>query len=133
MQFCQPHWDKLRKAIEDRGMSHLIAKDGQTALENTVADLDAAKQGVDPPKETFDPLMSSFWAINSRALECGGLYLMTQKEDGTDWCPLCELDAHSPADQIPPPYEKHSDSWINGCADSQLAHARKLGLIPEVQ
>ena len=34
MRFCQPHWDSLRSALEDRGLSGLVPTDSHRAAEN---------------------------------------------------------------------------------------------------
>ena len=36
--------------------------------------------------ERYDPLMAAHNMISGRAIECGGIYLLTG-----DYCPLCEL------------------------------------------
>src|SRR5206468_3503602 len=96
MQICQDHWKLMRDAIEARGMSGLIAKDGQTAIKNEVAQLEAAKAGDPEPHKAspFDPLMSMHWHFTNEALRCGGLYLLTPSPDGGEFCPLCEFVKH---------------------------------------
>ena len=29
MRFCQPHWERLKQAIEDKGMMHLVKGSGE--------------------------------------------------------------------------------------------------------
>jgi hypothetical protein len=126
MKWCTEHWAQLRKAIEDLGLSHLVAKDGASAHANVVAELEAAAQGVDPPQETYDPLMSSYWAISSRALQMGGLYLMSG-----DYCPLCELNKNC---EPHPDYQPdHAFHWIKGCTEAQLKYCQAQGLVAPVQ
>ena len=117
MQFCKPHWNDLRKAIDDRGLSGLVAGSGEKACAALVRQL----EGTDD-KSDFDPLMNANWAIHMAALEDGGLYLLGTDENGNDYCPLCEAEKHGPPDIVA--------DWINGCCDAQLETARELGLVP---
>lgn len=125
MNFCAPHWEKLKQAIRERGLWPLVSPSAEVAHEATLQEIQHG-----PSKETFDPLLNATWAIYGRALECGGIYLMTG-----DYCPLCELDKH--IDQVkhptPAPYTTPSDAWIGGCCDAQLTHARELGLVAPTQ
>lgn len=115
MQFCTDHWDKLRAAIVSRGLDHLVAKDGKAAISNEIAKLNG-EEG------KYDPLMSCHWMITNRALETGGMYLMFTKEDGTQYCPVCE------AVNVGGGEESH---WIDGPADAALAECKRRGLIAE--
>jgi hypothetical protein len=112
MEMCAAHWADLRKALDDRGLTPLIAADTDAAAVNLQASID----GEYDPVKHWDPLMASTLAIYARGLECGGLYLMTG-----DYCPLCELAKHGSAEQ--------PAKWIDGCTDAMQAHARSLGLI----
>lgn len=120
---CQPHWEKIRAAIKERGLDHLGASSGLEAIERLNDEL----AGRATP-DTYDPLMNANNMIWSRALEMGGLYLMGQKEDGSQYCPLCEVDANSPAREDGRPEAEH---WIEGCTNSVLNHCRDLGLVPK--
>jgi hypothetical protein len=121
MKFCQPHWDALRAAIEARGLGGLVAANGRDAHARMVAEL----KGTDEPAD-FDPLMSAHWMIVNRALEMGGLYLMTG-----DYCPICEVLKHHPADCGEPSCtpETLTRYWIDGPAEAALVHAREAGLL----
>ena len=114
MKICTDHWAKLRAAIHAKGMSHLGASSGEEAAERLKAELDGTATD-----STFDPLMAANNMIWSRALEMGGLYLMTQKEDGTEYCPLCEVDIHG----------GNSAEWIDGCTDFLRKSCEEKGLI----
>lgn len=129
MQFCQPCYDKLREAIKARGMWPLVGSD-ETLKEKISQEVDHIQGGPPPDaRRTFDPLYQACMAIYGRAIQMGGLYLMTG-----DYCPLCELDKNAPLDaEIPAGYTTHGDAWIGGCCDAQLAGARELGLMPEPQ
>lgn len=124
MRICKDHWAMCRQAIEDRGMAGLVAKDGKTALDDTLADLQGEP---DLKNERFDPLMSMHWHWMNNALQEGGLYLMGQTEDGSNdghYCPLCE-------------YTKHAKGFdgsaaIGLVADQMLEFARGEGLVPKV-
>jgi hypothetical protein len=113
MKFCMPHWDALRKAIDDRGLTHLVAKDGATATANMAAELTGQKTA-----QHYDPLMDAHWMITGNALKMGGLYLMTADPDGNEYCPLCEVRKHGGDPQ----------EWIDGCTDSILASCQERGL-----
>lgn len=129
MQFCQPHYDALREAIKDRGLWPLVAPTSEAAKERFEQEVEQLQGGPPPDDKTWDPLMAAVWAIYGRAIECGGLYLMHG-----DYCPLCELDRHAPADvPIPAGYDTHSAAWIGGCCDARLADAREKGLVPKTQ
>lgn len=123
MKICLPHWEKLRKAIADRGLDHLGAKSGEEAITSIKEEL----SGGEPP---FDPLMACNNMIWSRGLEIGGLYLMSAKEDGEEYCPICEAIAHKPADAD---VQWIEDYWILGPADAALSRCRDLGLVAREQ
>jgi hypothetical protein len=52
MKICESHWDKLRTAIDERGLSHLVAKDGAKAASQIAAQLNGSEA-----KEDYDPMM----------------------------------------------------------------------------
>lgn len=117
MRMCQTHWDMLREEVKSQGLMPFVAKDGEIALQNVEADLNGA-----PEKDTFDPLMNANFAIWGNALDAGGLYLMSQKEDGTPYCPICESEAHNgyPAEW-----------WITNAVNEQREKAKRLGLLKD--
>lgn len=122
MKFCQEHWSLCRKAVDDRGMSSLVARDGQAALDNVVAEL----QG-DDAKKTFDPLMSLHWHFVNEALRCGGLYVMGDDPSGKNeghYCPLCEFASNS--------HGFIAEEAIGNIANQMADWARSEGLIPAV-
>lgn len=119
MKICQAHWDALRAAIDERGLSHLIAADGRKPAEAIVRELEGH-----PEPRDWDPLMSANWAIHSQALQCGGLYLMGEDENGREYCPLCEAEKRGG--------EGTANEWVNGCSDAMLAHAREMKLVPGI-
>jgi hypothetical protein len=123
MKICQTHWDKLKSAIDDRGIGHLGAKSGEQALDNAVEEIEGR------PAD-FDPIMSCNYMIWNHALEMGGLYLMGKKDDDSDFCPICEAVAHKPDDSEAQWVE---DYWIQGPAEAAMKECRERGLAPQQQ
>lgn len=115
MQICTLHYEQLKQAIKARGLWDLVAQ----SKEEQQKVIEATIQGGDPKKETFDPLLSANNAIWSHAIKVGGLYLLTTKPDGTQYCPVCEADAHG------------QPGWIEKAADGSAQQARLLHLTPE--
>ena len=142
----------MRRAVDDRALTHLVARDGAKAIENVVGEINGAQ-----PTETFDPLMSMHWAIAtnvSQFLSQSGmnpLYLMAggpddpedqvdparhgEKYRGRTWsrCPLCYInlahevsctDADCQLDR-----ERGFDWMIARAADDSLQRARELRLV----
>jgi hypothetical protein len=122
----------LRAACKARGMEHLCHRGGEAALEATVRQL----KNEDTPKD-FDPLLQANWMIFGRALDLGGLYMMSDAEDGSERCPVCEPIKHlehtytkeygAPIDRYPT-MEAH---WIDGVMDAVLDIAREKNLMPK--
>ncbi len=117
MKICQEHWDKLKEAIEARGLGHLVAGSGATA---------AVITGQLSGSDEYDPLIAANFAIWNNALEAFGLSMMY--EDAP--CPLCLMDKHA-AECVEPDCAKNSGmDWIRFAADGQLETARNKGLVP---
>lgn len=116
MKICQPHWDLLKSAIDERGLMHLVSNSGQVAAEKIQGQLSGQ-----PEKETYDPLLAANFAIWSNAIEMGGLYLIG---DGNQYCPICESESHG---------SHNAEWWIKNAADEQLNRARELRLVPLIQ
>jgi hypothetical protein len=114
---CSAHWDALKDALRERDLFRFVANDGAGATERIKAQLTPGA----PAAEGFEPLLNANFGIFGNALQGGGLYLMGTKEDGTPYCPLCELEAHT---------EAKADEWIKEAADEQLRNAQRLGLVP---
>jgi len=129
MKPCDKHWTMMRAAVEERGITHLIktAQQNHAAIVDQLERTDAGRQpdAGAPRADEFDPLMSAYWMVMSRALEHGGLYLMHTPEGGGHYCPICEAIKHTP-DSTPEATERH---WIDGPADAALAQAAQLGLV----
>lgn len=109
MKFCSTHWESLKTAIKEAGLYDQVAQSGEELAQRTAAG-------------EIDPLMYAHNCIVSNALQCGGLYLMTQKPDGSEYCPLCELEAHAHNGA------EAGKEWIAGSVtDTQAALAAKAG------
>lgn len=120
MRICQPHWQLMRDAVEVHGMSGLVARDGESAVENAVADL---QQEPDPEHKRFDPLMSIHYHFTNNAIRCGGLYLMGQREDGENdghYCPVCEFEKHMPGFVAKPEIDKVAEQMAGWCREQGL-------------
>jgi hypothetical protein len=90
MNTCQDHWDRLREKIAERGLTRLVAPDGQTAVAQMKDQFRKAQDGQDElTPANFDPLMSAHWAIASNVMSMLGqsaLYLLgTGAEDPIDF------------------------------------------------
>jgi hypothetical protein len=146
LRFCQEHWDRLREAIQQRGLGDLIAQDGARAAENIKAQLEG-----DRSIRSYDPLMDAHWAIVNNVFavidKAGGnpLYLMGDDKtpedpvegygpeyDGRTWprCPLCYLNlAHEMTCSDPRCALEQKDGYdwfIDRAADDQVARAQEL-------
>lgn len=109
MNWCKPHWNELRAAIEIRGLSKFGAQNSEQLFKDTTHQLEGKVTD-------FDPLMGSFWQINNQMLEDVGLRLMNE-------CPLCILVEDGQPHLVA--------NWINGVTDSALEYALKEGLIAQ--
>jgi hypothetical protein len=120
---CQPHWDRLRAAIGERGLSALVADSGEQAVSNFRSQLDHG-QTID----NYDPLMAAQNAIVGNGLQLAGLELFADEDDGSERCPICFLtrmhDAHcrEPACDGSP-----FEGWIDLAADDQVEEWKRLG------
>lgn len=110
MQFCQSHWNQLRAAIDSRGLSGLVAKNGQEMVQRMGSEL--AGTATD---QTFDPLMAAHWWILGAALDATHGSLLF-----SDACPLCECEKNVPG---------LAQAWIDQCCDGILAYCRQHGLV----
>jgi hypothetical protein len=120
MKLCQSCWDKLKDAIESRGMMALVAKNGEIACKQVSAQIHG-----DTSTHNYDPLMSANFAIWNQALSSFGLSMMA--EDAP--CPLC-LKTEIEANCTEPDCGKQTgDMWIEFAAEEQLAYCRNRGLV----
>lgn len=131
MRMCANHWAKLRAAIDNRGLSALVAETGEQAARNLISEVQDGRS-----IDNFDPLMNAYMAIITNCLsKLGpGIMLFAKPGDG-DNCPLCAMNAASrdlwdraqanggkcpcgcgePAPAEPQSY----DGWIDFAADDQ--------------
>jgi hypothetical protein len=134
MKFCQSHWEKLKKKIDDLGLSGLIAKGGEEAVNRQFDQLKKAQQGAKDDdeavtKSNFDPLMGAHWAIVSNAMNLVGLNLMAPNDDGSERCPLCYIQQEHDAHCTVPDCKTSYDEWIDYAGNDMLAEAKRLGLV----
>ena len=158
MKPCDKHWSMMRAAVEARGLTHLIKTPeiiaaemrrqlGEVTDERGNYDHEAnvklqEERAARAPTSaeaahaaaTFDPLMTIYWMTMNRAMEMGGLYLMTAKPDGTEYCPVCEAMenmASVPLSPGGPPVgaEWVERFWIDGPADAAHQQAVALGVV----
>lgn len=118
MQFCTPHWDKLKEKIKERGMWSLVSQGGEQAHAKIVSEVEEGSK-----KENFDPLMAAHNMIVSNALTCAGIEVLAQ-----EGCPLCYLQNNCPCGQ--PDCKEKFESWLDRAADGAREGAVKLGLLP---
>lgn len=119
MRICKEHWSMMRDAIDQFGLSSLVAKDGVAVMNNIVSDIN---QEPDPKHERFDPLMSMHWHFTNNALQCGGLYLLSPQENGEPYCPVCEFQKNMVGFIAKPQIDKVAAEMATWC--------REQGLIP---
>lgn len=87
MNFCQEHWSQLREKIAERGLNHLVAKDGEMAMAQIADQLERAGDDETVTPVNFDPLMSAWSAIGTNTMDtirrAGGnpLYLLSGETD----------------------------------------------------
>jgi len=122
MRICSDHWSQLRAAIEVRGLSKYVSKDGVAAAKTLTA---AFTDGEN--KDAFDPLIQANFAIWGNALEAFGPDIM--HEDAP--CPLCALDNHATICKDEGCPRETGMNWINFAADAQLQNAKEMGLAGE--
>lgn len=121
MKMCADHWATCRKAIKDRGLDGLVARDGRQVMDDAVADLSGEP---DLDNSRFDPLMSMNWHWSGVALKAGGLSMMAEGPASNDghFCPLCEMASHYP--------DFDPEDEVSKVADQMLAWAREQSLVP---
>lgn len=115
MKLCGDHWEKLREAIDARGLSRFVSASGEEVARRVHLEM-CGDRGPD----SFDPLMAANFAIWGNAVGIVGPYVMLVDGDGREYCPICEAVACG----------AHGESWwIDNAAEEQLQRARALGLV----
>lgn len=127
MKICDDHWGRLRDAIRERGIYHLVAQSGETAMRQ-MADV-IETQGM--TLRNFDPLMAAHNMIISEALNAGGLAIMVRNDDGSERCPICFMseqhDLYCTREGCALPKDGTAfDSWIEFAANDAKTLADKL-------
>lgn len=111
MNWCKPHWQQLRDAIEAKGLSGFGAKTGEQAARNLATELEGAP---------FDPLMGCWSRINSTMAE--SLNNLGRGQELLQLpCPLCVLVKDGQPELVA--------RWIDGCTDNALKYAKEQGLV----
>lgn len=117
MKICADHWEKLRKSLDEKGLTPFISGDGRKVAEKIEHQMLGAKG-----PDVFDPLMGANFAIWSNALEMGGMYMMGVDASGNEYCPVCEAVKNG----------CHNEAWwIESASVEQFLKAQELGLIPK--
>lgn len=111
MKMCDAHWAQLRADVSKYGLDHLIAPDGAAAMEMTARQLEGKAGELD-----FDPLMNANNMLFSMSMDVVGLRMMATREDGSEYCPACELRDYN---------------WVEGAAFQSRLYAEKNGLLLE--
>ncbi len=123
MNFCQPHWDRLRAEVDRRGLSGFLPDSG----EQGASQLQRAAEESEPSIDSFDPLMAANLAIFSAALSLVGVVLMTPNEDGSPRCPLCYLQARHDEECTDEGCDFDLPTvWIEGAVNDQVLALREL-------
>jgi hypothetical protein len=139
MKMCQPHWDALRAAIEERGLMGFVANSGQAAINKVVDDLEGA-----PEKQTFEPLMAANMAIWNNTMSACAQYnanplaMMSADPDHPEReCPICFLNwlhvehiQNCTNENCTYPKEFTFNWMIERASDDQLERAREFGFVP---
>lgn len=121
MKICEKHWSELRAAIDERGLSKLVAPNGEVAARRAVAELSECVT-----KENFDPLLFAHNGIVRGAIAAAGLAVMLNNEDGTERCPICFCIEHCLCDLGEGCHFKH---WIESAANVTAERAAELDLV----
>lgn len=116
MKICQSHWDKLKAKVREAGMWHLVSADAQSAIERL-------KKELREEETVFDPLMACNNLISGHAIQAGGLYIMGRNEDGSEYCPLCEVDKNKTL------LGEDSDAWIDHATEACLRYCDENNLL----
>lgn len=108
MQFCDVHWQKLRAAIDARGLSDYVPANGTEAADKM---RDATTRG-EFTAANFDPLMGAHNTIVRNALNLAGLAVLQH-----DGCPICYLTEEHARTCTTPNCAQDFERWIDYAAD----------------
>ena len=130
MRFCQPHWDSLRAAIDERGLASLVAESGEQAAKNIAREVEEGST-----LDNYDPLMAAHFAIWNNAMTVAQrtyvadpLAMMVDDPAHPEWqCPVCYLnwlheehDAHCTTAECDYPKGERYEWMIDRAADDQV-------------
>lgn len=121
MKICSDHWNALRTAVEERGLSQFVSKDGETAVKR----LTSAFSNTADDADSFDPLMQANFAIWGNAMDAFGSAIVAEGAP----CPLCALDQHIAECKDTDCHRESGADWIKFAADEQLQAAQDMGLM----
>lgn len=137
MKFCPDHWERLRAAIESRGLMALVADSGEQAASNLARELTDG-----PTIDSFDPLMGAHNMIVSNAMneikttyQQNPLMVFADETEHPEWaCPICALNwCHAEHNRLCTqegcnyPKEYDWSSAIDTCADAMVKEWRRFG------
>ena len=124
---CQDHWDRMRRAIDDRGLGALVPDSGELAREVVAREL-AGERSID----TFDPLMNAFFMIMSKTLEYFGPWVLAAADEHRSGCLLCFMNEKHEHEckGCDLPTVKAFDHWIDKAADASKAEWLKRAEAP---
>lgn len=115
MNWCKPHWNQLRDAVNRKGLGSFGAQSGIQAAQ----ELEAQLRG---DEEAFDPLFGSWGRINCYMAES-----LTKQGRGNELlalrCPLCILVEDGQPHLVA--------NWIEGVTDDARKYAIEKKLILE--
>lgn len=124
MQHCQEHWDKLRKGLEDRGLSSLISKNGEAVAKNLI---ERRTQG--DTKDTYDPLMDIFFMHFGKAVEMFNTTALTE-EFG---CPICYSIKYYVDETKQTTKDEVEKFWVDTALDAVHEYCKEKNFCPAVQ
>lgn len=120
LSWCQDHWDRLRREVDDQGMGHLVSKDGA----------EAARRMASTDPRDIEPLMAIHNNILGRVL--GNCLAAGGFPDG---CPLCIVQGSFEQMKNNPKFdpELHLDAegWIIRVTSSLAQYLRDQGVLGE--
>jgi hypothetical protein len=93
MNISKEHWDKLRVAIQNKGIGGLVSESGPEAIQKLARE---AKDG--PSVDSFDPLMAAYLSIGQNGMrfigEVGGNPTASMLPDAQphEKCVICHLN-----------------------------------------
>lgn len=124
MKCCDKHWQMIRTALDERGLTPFVAKSGEEAAARMQR---AADEG--ETKDTFEPLIGINIMLMDNALRFWGITAVQG-----DGCPVCMAmesakNCTCGKSHDPESIEKH---WTIGPADCALERAKQLGLVLDI-